>query len=258
MRLAARLPQIDVAVGDDALALTLRVLDPPVVDDIERMRSFARAHDVDLYLQPGGPDTVHPLGGTPARPLRYRLPEFGLELRFQPSDFTQVNHGVNRVLVSRAVALLRPVPGERIADLFCGLGNFTLALARRGAHVTGVEGSLDLVARGAANASLNGLAERVQFRHADLFVHPAQVLAGLGRLDAMLIDPPRDGASALVQALGPDAPARLVYVSCNPATLARDAAVLVGGKGYRLRAAGVVNMFPHTSHVESIAHFERT
>ena len=255
--IVARLPQIDVAVTEDVTALTLRVLDPPGPDDLAGMAQFAARHGVDIYLQPGGPDSIHPLDPAAARPLCYRLPEFGLALHFRPSDFTQVNHAVNRVLVSRAVRLLQPRPGERIADLFCGLGNFTLALARSGAAVVGVEGSRDLVERGAQNAQRNGVEGNAQFRRADLFERSADVLSELGPLDAMLIDPPRDGAHTLVQALGSQGPTRLVYVSCNPATFARDAAVLVTEKGYRLRAAGVVNMFPHTSHVESVALFER-
>ena len=257
MRLAARLPQIDVAVGDDVTALTVRVLDAPDAGDLERLRAFTLEHNVDIYLQPAGPDSIHPLDPARARALCYRLPEFALELHFRPADFTQVNYAVNRVLVSRAVRLLRPAPGERIADLFCGLGNFSLALAMAGASVTGVEGSQDLVDRGAENARRNGLAERARFLRADLFERPEAVLEEIGAQNAMLIDPPRDGAHTLVRAFGIHAPGRLVYVSCNPATFARDAAVLVGDKGYRLRAAGVVNMFPHTSHVESIALLER-
>jgi 23S rRNA (uracil1939-C5)-methyltransferase len=233
------------------------VLDAPDAGDLERLRAFTLEHNVDIYLQPAGPDSIHPLDPARARALCYRLPEFALELHFRPADFTQVNYAVNRVLVSRAVRLLRPAPGERIADLFCGLGNFSLALAKAGASVTGVEGSQDLVDRGAENARRNGLAERARFLRADLFERPEAVLEEIGAQDAMLIDPPRDGAHALVRAFGIHAPERLVYVSCNPATFARDAAVLVGEKGYRLRAAGVVNMFPHTSHVESIALLER-
>jgi 23S rRNA (uracil1939-C5)-methyltransferase len=257
LQIAARLPQIDVAVAEDVIALTLRVLDPPSPEDLEALHAFAAAHDVDIYLQSGGPDSIRPLDPATVRPLRYRLPEFGVDLYFGPAEFTQVNHAVNRVLVSRALRLLQPTSGERIADLFCGLGNFALPIARSGAEVIGIEGAADLVARAADNARLNGLSERAQFRRADLFQRAAEALAQAGALDGMLIDPPRDGAHALVQALSVPAPARIVYVSCNPATLARDAGVLVRDKGYVLRAAGVVNMFPHTSHVESIALFER-
>ncbi len=226
-------------------------------DDLELLRAFARAHGVDLYLQPGGPATIQPLDPASARALFYRLPEFDLALTFQPGDFTQVNHAVNQVLVRRAIALLDPQPGEHVADMFCGLGNFTLALARRGAQVVGVDGSQDLISRGAENAQRNELSGRARFWPGNLYTQAADVLHRLPPLDKMLLDPPRDGAAALVQALGVQAPRRLVYVSCNPATLARDAGVLVAEKGYRFCAAGVVNMFPHTSHVESIALFER-
>jgi 23S rRNA (uracil1939-C5)-methyltransferase len=200
---------------------------------------------------------VQPLQPSDARELFYTLPEFDLRLRFKPTDFTQVNHAINRVLVRRAVALLDPQPGEQIADLFCGLGNFALALARRGAQVTGIEGSKALVGRAGQNAEANGLAGRTRFLCANLLENPQSVLAALPRLDKMLIDPPRDGAQALVSALGEQRPGRIVYVSCAPSTLARDAGTLVHDKGYRLSVVGVINMFPHTSHVESIALFER-
>jgi 23S rRNA (uracil1939-C5)-methyltransferase len=164
---------------------------------------------------------------------------------------------VNRVLVKRAVDLLDPRPGERVGDLFCGLGNFSLALASRGADVVGIEGAPSLVARAEANARANGLADRATFIAHDLYKDAEGALARLGRVDKLLIDPPRDGALEICKLLGDDAPRRIAYVSCSPATLARDAGVLVGVKGYRLIAAGVVNMFPHTGHVESIALFER-
>jgi 23S rRNA (uracil1939-C5)-methyltransferase len=257
MRLAARIPQIEVAAGEAADALVLRVLDPPGEHDLGLLRAFAERHGLDIYLQSGGPDSVYPLQPERLRPLSYRLPDFDLTLHFSPSDFTQVNRAVNEVLVRRAVGLLDPRPGQRLADLFCGLGNFSLALARRGAQVVGVEGSAELIARAEENARRNGLAQRARFRAADLFEAPQRMLAELGPLDGMLVDPPRHGAHVLVQALGEDAPRRLVYVSCNPATLARDAGVLVRERGYRLRAAGVMNMFPHTSHVESVALFEQ-
>ncbi len=255
--LAARIPQVEVAVGDGVDVLVLRVLDPLSADDRDRLREFARTHRVDLYLQPGGPATLQPLEPAAVRLLSYQLPEFNLAFGFHSSDFTQVNQAVNRVLVRRAIALLDPQPGEQVADMFCGLGNFTLALARRGAQVVGVEGSEDLVKRGAENAQRNGLSERASFRQANLYTQAADLLQRLPRLDKLLLDPPRDGAAALIQALGLQAPRRLLYVSCNPATLARDAGVLVAEKGYRLSAAGVINMFPHTSHVESMALFER-
>ena len=168
-----------------------------------------------------------------------------------------MNHGVNELLVRRALALLRPAPGERIADMFCGLGNFTLPIARSGATVMGVEGSKELVERAQANAQLNGLAGRCDYAVANLFEATTENLAALGHFDKMLIDPPRDGAAELVRALGEEGPRRIVYVSCKPSTLARDAAILVYEKSYTLKGAGIANMFPHTSHVESIAVFER-
>jgi len=257
MDLAARIPQVEIAIGDDTYVLTLRVLDAPGEGDLALLRRFAIEHEVGICLQTAGPDSLRGIDTEALPRLSYRLPEFDLQFRFLPSDFTQVNQTVNTVLVRRAVAMLAPADGEVIADLFCGLGNFTLALGRRGARVYGIEGSRELVERAAQNASYNGLAERVQIFAADLFEQPAQAIARLPKLDKILIDPPRAGAFALVEALGAEAPPRIVYVSCDPATLARDAGVLVHGKGYRLRAAGVVNMFPHTSHVESIALFER-
>lgn len=259
-----RLPQIEVAIGDiqapGQAVLVLRILEPLSPEDETGLRAFAERHDLVLYLQPGGPATAalfHPLD---APPLAYRLPEFGVEIRFRPTDFTQVNQSINRVLVRRAMALLAPQADERIADMFCGLGNFSLPLARCGAQVIGVEGSQALVVQAAANALLNRLDARCEFRMANLFEATPQSLAQLGRCDKMLIDPPREGAIALVKALGgmgSAAPARIVYVSCNPATLARDAGVLAHEFGYRLRGAGIANMFPQTSHVESIALFER-
>jgi 23S rRNA (uracil1939-C5)-methyltransferase len=184
--------------------------------------------------------------------LYYELPDFGVRIAFGPTDFTQVNHAVNRILVSRAVRLLDPQPGERVADLFCGLGNFSLPLARCGARVIGFEGSRDLVERARRNAALNGLV--AQFEVLNLF---KQNILNFGPFDKLLIDPPREGAVEIVKSL-PDAwPRRIVYVSCDSATLARDAGILVHLKNFRLTAAGVVNMFPHTAHVESLALFER-
>lgn len=253
-----RLPQIEVACGDKVDVLVLRVMEAPSAQDEAALRAFAERHAVQLWLQPKGPDSCHPFHPLDAVPLTYTLPEFGVEMPFAPTEFTQVNHQLNRVMVHRALRLLDPQPGERIADFFCGLGNFTLPIARSGAHVLGIEGSAALVRRGQQGAMHNGLSERVEFRAMNLFEMDASVLAALGRLEKWLIDPPRDGAVELVKAITPQtAPQRIVYVNCNPATLARDAAVLVQVQGYVLRAAGVMNMFPQTSHVESIALFER-
>lgn len=252
-----RLPQIEVALGDATTALVLRHLEPLTTGDLRGLQAFGAMHAIDWWIQPGGPDTATPLETEAADRLWYALPEFGVRLNFRPTEFTQVNFGINRMLVRRAIRLLDPRPGERLADMFCGLGNFTLPIARSGAQVVGIEGSLALTQRAGQNARVNGLTERTEFRVANLFELTTESLAALGRFAKMLIDPPREGAIALVKALGEDAPERIVYVSCNPATLARDAAVLVHEKGYRLRGAGIANMFPQTSHVESIAHFER-
>lgn len=252
-----RLPQIEVAIGDEQRVLVLRNLEPLTADDQQLLREFADRHGIVWYLQPGGPDTAALFHPADAPPLEYTLPDFGVALRFRPTDFTQVNHGINRMLVRRAMGLLKPQPAERIADLFCGLGNFTLPIAASGATVVGVEGARALVDRARMNAELNGLADRCEFQVANLFEATEESIAALGKLDKLLIDPPREGAVEVVKALGEDAPGRIVYVSCNPATLARDAAVLVHEKGYALRGAGIASMFPNTSHVESIALFER-
>jgi 23S rRNA (uracil1939-C5)-methyltransferase len=252
-----RLPQIEVSVGEGADVLVLRILEALTPADEAVLRELAERHRVYVYLQPGGPDTARPFHPPAGVDLYYELPEFDVRIGFEPTDFTQVNHAVNRVLVRRALRLLDPLPDERIADFFCGVGNFTLPIARFGVEVVGVDGSHSLAARAGRNAERNGLADRCVFKVMDLFRIDPAALASLGVFDRMLVDPPRDGAVELVKALDDDAPGRIVYVSCNPATLARDAAVLVHGKGYRLAAAGVVNMFPHTAHVESMALFTR-
>lgn len=257
LTVADRIREVEVAVGEDCTAVLLRILDSLTREDERLLREFADRHAIIFYLQPKGPDSIQPFHPLSGSRLSYSLPEFDLEFDFNPGDFTQVNHAVNRVLVRRAMRLLDPQPGERIADMFCGLGNFTLPIARSGAAVVGVEGSAGLVARGRQSAASNGLADRVELGVANLFECSEKSLAMLGRFDKMLIDPPREGAVELVRALGKDAPRRIVYVSCNPGTLARDAAVLVSEKGYRFVSAGAVNMFPHTAHVESIAVFER-
>jgi 23S rRNA (uracil1939-C5)-methyltransferase len=257
MQLRDRLPQIELAIGEDVTVLVLRHLEPIPAGDAERLRAFAERHGIQWWLQPKGPDTAHPFHPVDAPALDYALPEFGLRLSFGPTEFTQVNAGVNRVLVKRAVDLLDPRSDERVGDLFCGLGNFSLPLATRAAQVVGIEGAASLVARAAANARRNGLEERASFLAHDLYADAAGALARLGPVDKLLIDPPRDGALELCKALPEPGPSRIVYVSCSPSTLARDANVLVNVKGYRLAAAGVVNMFPHTGHVESIALFTR-
>ena len=261
-----RLPQIEVAVGETAGAggtdlvysLVLRILEPLTDDDRLRLAAFEDAHGVEFWLQTGGPATVVPM--RKATPLAYLLPEFALRMPFAPTEFTQVNYAINRVLVRLAMTLLAPQAGERVADFFCGIGNFTLPIARLGAQAVGVEGSAALVQRAQENAAANGLEDRASFVAANLFADTERTVASLGAFDRALIDPPREGAVELVKALPPKGSAgalkRIVYVSCAPGTLARDAAVLVHDRGYTLAAAGVVNMFPHTAHVESIAVFE--
>jgi 23S rRNA (uracil1939-C5)-methyltransferase len=257
MRLRERIPQLELAVGESVTVFVLRHLEPIPEEDAEKLRAFADRHGIQWWLQPKGPDTAHPFYPLDAPPLDYRLPEFGLTLGFGPTEFTQVNTAVNRVLVKRAVDMLDPRPGERAGDLFCGLGNFSLAIAARGADVVGIEGAPSLVERAKSNARANGLGERATFLAHDLYTDAPGALARMGRVDKLLIDPPRDGAVEICKELPDDGPRRIVYVSCSPSTLARDAGVLVNVKGYRLRAAGVVNMFPHTGHVESIALFDR-
>ncbi|HEX7606454.1 MAG TPA: 23S rRNA (uracil(1939)-C(5))-methyltransferase RlmD [Usitatibacter sp.] len=257
MELRERMPQIELAVGEDVTIFVLRHLEPIPAADAAKLRAFADRHGIQWWLQPKGPETAHPFHPLEAPALDYRLPEFGLRLRYRPTEFTQVNADVNRVLVKRAVDLLDPRPGESVGDLFCGIGNFTLALATRGAKVLGMEGSPGLVARAGENAKLNGLEGLAQFVAHDLYTDAAGALKRLGHVDKLLIDPPRDGALDICKELSADGPSRIVYVSCSPATLARDAGLLVHVKGYRLSKAGVVNMFPHTGHVESIALFER-
>lgn len=258
MKLRERIPQLELAVGEDVTVFVLRNLEPLPEEDAAKLRAFADTHGIQWWLQPKGPDTARPFYPLEAPALDYRLPEFGLRLAFGPTEFTQVNAGVNRVLVKRAFDLLDPRAGERVGDLFCGLGNFALALATRGAEVVGIEGAPSLVARAEANARANGLAANTKFFAHDLYADPEGAMRRLGPVDKLLIDPPRDGAVEICKLLtGPAAPARIVYVSCSPSTLARDAGVLVNVNGYRLAAAGVVNMFPHTGHVESIALFER-
>ena len=297
------LPQIEVAVGERVDVLVLRILQALSPSDEAVIRQFADKHKVQFWTQTKGPETIVPFYPLDAPPLSYSLPEFGITMPFAPAEFTQVNSDMNRLMVGRAMRLLKPQPGERIADFFCGLGNFTLPIARSGARVLGIEGSDALVKRAQQNAAYNGLAEDslslggrvgvgvVEFRAMNLFEIDGAALAGLGRsfeggdegqaggerlgdhsrnrlatrvtchsrrFDKWLVDPPRDGAIELMRSIAPEiAPQRIVYVSCSPSTLARDAEVLVHEKGYALKAAGVMNMFPHTSHVESIAVFDR-
>lgn len=251
------LPQIEVAVGDDVEVLVLRIMEALTSSDEAAIKAFADEHHVQFWTQTGGVDTVKPFYPLDAPALSYSLPEFGVTMPFAPTEFTQVNSDLNRLMVSRAMRLLKPQAHERIADFFCGLGNFTLPIASSGAKVMGIEGSDALVRRALQSSEYNGLSANTEFRSMNLFEMMESVLLGLGKFDKWLIDPPRDGAFDLVKSISDaTAPSRIVYVSCNPGTLARDADVLVNTKGYILKSAGVMNMFPQTSHVESIAVFE--
>ncbi|PPD56751.1 MAG: 23S rRNA (uracil(1939)-C(5))-methyltransferase RlmD [Methylotenera sp.] len=264
-----KLPQIELAVGEDSvIVLIFRIMDALTTDDQAIFKAFADAHKVQVWTQTKGPDTIKPFWPNATQleahakeghgaTLSYSLPEFGLRYPFKPNEFTQVNPQINQVMIRRAMQLLNPQSGEKIADFFCGIGNFTLPIARSGANVLGLEGLANLVDRANESAQLN-IIQNVQFGVADLFKMTPESLLALGKFDKWLIDPPRDGAFELVKAIEDNtAPQTIVYVSCNPATLARDAGVLVNEKGYVLSAAGVINMFPHTSHVESIALFVR-
>ena len=284
MQASDTIPQLELACGDSVTALVLRHMEPLSDGDIALLRSFAAEHGVQWWLQSKGPDTVRLLdeGGVQ---LSYALPEFGITMPFKPTDFTQVNPHINRVLVSRALRLLDVQKNERVIDWFCGLGNFTLPLATQAREVLGIEGSEALVARSRDNFKSNQALRQqgqalaaTEFVARNLFEMTPEMLVADGAADKWLVDPPREGAFALVKALaeleqarlgaqgtaplpegaqGWAPPQRIVYVSCNPATLARDADVLVHLAGYRCTAAGMVNMFPHTAHVESMAVFER-
>jgi 23S rRNA (uracil1939-C5)-methyltransferase len=246
-----RVPQIEAAVADEASALVLRVLAAPSAADEQAFREFGARHGIDMYLQPGGPGTVTPLG--PVRPLRYRLQELGVTLEFLPTDFVQVNARVNAELVATAVGLADVRPTDRVLDLYCGLGNFSLPLAQRAEALLGVEGDAGLVARAARNAALNGIGN-ARFATADLASSDWGFYRE--RWDIVVLDPPRTGAAEPIAELHRSMPRRVVYVSCHPATLARDAATLVG-LGFGLRTVRVFDMFPHTHHVEALALFER-
>ena len=271
LSLREKIPQIELAVGENVagdgvnqepvIVLIFRIMDALSAQDEALFKAFADEQTVQIWTQTKGPDTIKPFYplGTPEKelpPLKYSLPEFGLTYPFKPNEFTQVNPQINQVMLRRAMQLLNPQAGEKIADFFCGIGNFTLPIARSGAQVLGLEGLANLVERAQESAQLNQI-NHVTFGVADLFKMTPEALTGLGHLDKWLIDPPRDGAFELIKSLdASNSPKSIVYVSCNPATLARDAGVLVNEKGYILKSAGVINMFPHTSHVESIALFE--
>jgi len=255
LSIRARLPQIEVAIADNAIALVFRVLDPPSDADKDALAAFGKAHDLRIYLQPGGLDSIALLYPDAAvEALCYTLPEFDIRIEFEPVDFVQVNAEINERMVHFAVEQLQPESADRVLDLYCGIGNFSLPLAHKAGTVLGIEGEASLVARAAANAAGNGL-DNVDFRVADLGKidgSEAWIKAGWDRL---LLDPARSGAAEVVTRVHLIAPERIVYVSCHPGTLARDAGTLVNEQGYRLESAGIIDMFPHTAHVESIAIF---
>lgn len=250
------IPQIEVAVADNIVVLVFRNLVELDATDRAALVSFGAARNLRVYLQPGGMDTIAPLAGERAT-LEYHLPELGLRFEFQPTDFVQVNGAINRALVTQAVDLLEVEPTHRVLDLFCGLGNFTLPLAQRAAEVVGIEGEAGLVARARHNADLNGLGN-ARFHVANLAEAEGGAVALAGRFDRVLLDPPRAGAIEVLPRLAALGATRMVYVSCHPGTLARDLGVLCHEYGYRLEAAGVIDMFPHTTHVESIAVLEKS
>jgi 23S rRNA (uracil1939-C5)-methyltransferase len=251
-----RMPQVEVAIGDAQVALVLRILAPLTATDVACLRAFELECNVRIYLQSGSPDDLQTLGAR-VEALYYDLPEFDLRLQFRPGGFVQVNAEVNRLLVAKVVDLLQLDAGSRVVDLYCGLGNFTLPLARRAAAVIGIEGDAGLVACASDNAAANGLAN-VKFAVANLAgataaADCARIAAAVGDVSHMLLDPPRTGARDVLAAVAQLAPRRVVYVSCHPGTLARDLGELVHDHGYTLAAAGIVDMFPHTNHVESVA-----
>jgi len=249
------IPQIEVAVADNAIALVLRVLRPPSDRDLASLGEFARRHDIVFYLQPGGVETIEPLT-PPAPDLYYSLADHDIKIFFRPTDFIQVNAELNRAMVASALRLLGPQEGDSVLDLFSGLGNFSLPLARTGASVTAVEGDRSLVLRARENAERNGISG-LPAEYADLFADDHAARWWSRQYDCVLLDPPRAGAAAIAEHMPRFAPRRIVYISCHPGTLARDLGVLVHTHGYRLEAAGVMDMFPHTAHVESIAVLSR-
>ena len=257
LSIRARLPQIEVAVAENAVALVFRVLDPPTDDDAALLQQFGKANGVRIYLQPGGLDSVELLyPDSPVEALYYTLPEFDIRIEFSPVGFVQINSDINQQMVRHAIDLLAPEPDDRLLDLYCGIGNFSLPLARRCREILGVEGDAMLVAAAAENAALNDL-QNATFRTADLSKIDGSEGWLRGGWNKLLLDPARNGAAEVMQLMPVIGAQRIVYVSCHPGTLARDAGSLVNEQGYRLEAAGIIDMFPHTAHAESIAVFNK-
>ncbi len=249
-----KIPQIEVAIGDNQCVLAFRVLEPPTAADKQILREFGRQYGMSICLQPKGPDTIVPLEGEPEVIPQYALPEQGVEFVFRPAMFTQVNYEINRKMISRAIAALELNRDDRVLDLFCGLGNFTLPLATQAGFVVGIEGDLPLVKHARHNAERNQLSN-VEFHVADLTKDVSDQPWSKQKFNKVLLDPSRAGASEILHNFRHWQPERIVYVSCNPSTLARDAGILVNELGYTLVKAGVMDMFPQTAHVESIALF---
>lgn len=249
------IPQIEVACGDEHCALVFRHLEPLSDGDLEKLRGFAIDSGIAVLLQPSGPASVHCLEPAEVH-LQFSVPEFDVQLTFGPSDFIQVNTEMNRQMIHRAVELLAPSESDRVLDLFCGLGNFTLPIGRKAGQVVGVEGDTELVRRAGENANDNGL-DNVVFHAADLNEDPGSAPWLKQPYNKVLVDPPRSGAEFILPHVAASGAKRVVYISCHPASLARDAGILVHQHGFQLLGAGVMDMFPHTGHVESIALFER-
>jgi len=257
LSIRSRLPQIEVAVAENGVALVFRVLDPPSDGDLRLLRRFGAEHALRIWLQPGGLDSLQLVWPEEdPGPLTYVLPEFDIEVAFEPIDFVQVNGDINRRMVHAAIDYLAPGADDRVLDLYCGIGNFSLPLARKSGAVVGVEGEPMLVERAAANALRNGL-ENVSFRCADLSAIDGSENWIQEHWDRVLLDPARSGAAEVVAHMRSIDPERIVYVSCHPGTLARDAGILVNEHNYTLEAAGIIDMFPHTAHAESIAVFSK-
>ena len=254
LSIRAHIPQVEIAGADNAAALVLRILQEPTAADLDSLRAFALRHAVQLHLQPGGIESVRPLAEYP--PLLYRLDEFAIEIEFRPTDFVQINPVLNSRMVSRALSLLAASTHDRVLELFCGLGNFTLPLARSAAHVLGVEGDPGLLERARCNAQRNGIAN-VELHSANLEAIDADLSWTRRAYDRVLLDPPRVGARGALSLIAQSGAQRVVYISCHPGSLARDAGILVHELGFNLRSVGVMDMFPHTSHVESVAVFGR-
>ncbi len=254
LSIKAKIPQIEVAIGDDACVLAFRTLEPATIADKEILRAFGQEHNISMCLQSKGPDTIVPIDGEPTIVPNYKLPDLGIQFDFKPAMFTQVNYAINRQMIKRVLEVFQLNKNDIVLDLFCGLGNFTLPLATQAGHVVGIEGDLPLVKHAKTNAELNNITN-VEFHVADLTQPVAEFSWAKQRFNKILLDPSRAGAADVLANLTQWQPEQILYVSCNPATLARDAGILVNELGYKLSKAGVMDMFPHTGHVESMALF---